>query len=533
MSGFLKLPCEERSRFRTLAPQKTAATAGWVLLAAILGSSMAGIDGSAVNVALPVLQRDLHAPSGAMQWVIEGYSLFMSALILVGGSLGDRFGRRRMFMLGVLIFAVSSAACAASLTITELVIARCVQGVGAALMIPESLALISSAFDEKQRGQAIGTWSGFSAITMAIGPLLGGWFVQAFTWRLVFIINLPIAAVILIVCSRFVPETRDPSDNAPVDWIGATVATIGLGLLTLGFIDLQTARADPLGIATVVAGALMMVAFVYVERRSPAPMVPLSIFSSRDFTIANLYTLLLYAGLMGSFFFVPFNLINVQGYTPTQAGAALLPMILLMFASSRWSGGLVARVGARIPLTVGALVAACGFVLFAFTGVGGSYWMTFFPAVMVLGIGTSLFVAPLTTTVMNSVDASHAGTASGINNAVSRVAGLLSVAVLGIVLVSATHAALPRVEESVPISPATRAALGSDSLFSGHAPDRGIPSGERRVAQRVVNLAYAQGFREVMLICAALSLSAALLAFVLLRGATAAAVAARPVPAEA
>jgi len=529
----VKLPCEECTRSRTPEPQQAVSTGGWVLLAAILGSSMAGIDGSAVNVALPVLQRDLHAPSNAMQWVIEGYSLFMSALILVGGSLGDRFGRRRMFMLGVLIFAVSSAACAASLTITELVIARCVQGVGAALMIPESLALITSAFDEKHRGQAIGTWSGFSAITMAIGPLLGGWFVQAFSWRLVFVINLPIAAVILFVCRRFVPETRDPSDNAPVDWIGATVATVGLGLLVLGFIDLQTARADLLGIAIVVAGALMMVAFVYVERRSAAPMVPLGIFSSRDFTVANLYTLLLYAGLMGSFFFVPFNLINVQGYTPTEAGAALLPMILLMFFSSRWSGGLVARVGARIPLTAGAIIAACGFVLFAFTGVGGSYWTTFFPAVSVLGIGTSLFVAPLTTTVMNSVNASHAGSASGINNAVSRVAGLLSIAVLGIVLVSATHAALPSIERTVPISQAAKTALAADSLFSGHAPDRGISTSERLAAQRVVDLAYTEGFREVMLICAALSLGAAALSFVLLRGSTAAAVTARPVPAEA
>ncbi len=468
-----------------------------------------------------------------MQWVIEGYSLFMSALILVGGSLGDRFGRRRMFVIGVLIFAVSSAACAASLNISELVVARCVQGVGAALMIPESLALITSAFDEKHRGQAIGTWSGFSAITMAIGPLLGGWFVQAFTWRLVFVINLPIAAVILFVCRRFVPETKDPNDNAPVDWLGATVATMGLGLLVLGFINLQTARADVLAIATVVLGALMMVAFVYVEGRSPAPMVPLGIFSSRDFRVANLYTLLLYAGLMGSFFFVPFNLINVQGYTPTAAGAALLPMILLMFFSSRWSGGLVARIGARIPLTLGAIIAACGFVLFAFTGVGGSYWTTFFPAVTVLGIGTSLFVAPLTTTVMNSVDASHAGSGSGINNAVSRVAGLLSVAVLGIVLVSASHDALGSAERGVPLSQQTKAAIEADSLLSGHAPDRGIPPAERRAAQHVVNVAYTAGFRDVMLICAALSLGAAALAFVLLRGPTAAPVPVRPVTAEA
>jgi len=488
----------------------------WVLVAAILGSSMPGIDGTAVNVALPVLQRELHAASSAMQWVVEGYSLFLSALILVGGSLGDRFGRRRMFLLGVLMFAVASAGCAVSQNIAQLIAARCVQGIGGALLIPESLALISASFDEKHRGAAIGTWSGFSAITMAIGPLLGGWFVQALSWRLVFVINVPIAAVIVIVTQRYIAESRDENDNEPVDWLGAAIATVALGLLVFGFIALQNAHLDMRGVATVAAGTVLLAVFVYVERRSRSPMIPLGIFSSRDFTVSNIYTLLLYAGLGGSLFFVPFNLINVQGYSPEEAGASLLPMILILFFASRWSGGLVARVGARIPLTVGALIAAGGFVLFAFTGVGGSYWTTFFPAVTILGVGAAIFVAPLTTTVMNSAPREHAGSASGINNAISRVAGLLAIAVLGIVLVHSTHTVLARADASFPAS--IKNALASDTLLSGRAPDRGIPPRERVAVQRVVDESYVTGFRNAMLASAALATISAAIAFVFLHG---------------
>jgi predicted MFS family arabinose efflux permease len=264
-------------------------------------------------------------------------------------------------------------------------------------------------------------------------------------------------------------------------------------------------------------GLLLLVAFVFVERRSRAPMIPLGIFSSRDFTVANIYTLLLYAGLGASFFFIPFNLINVQGYTPTAAGAALLPMIVIMFLSSRWTGGLVARVGARTPLTIGAAIAAVGFVLFAFTGVGSSYWSTFFPAVMVLGIGASTFVAPLTTTVMNSAPREHAGSASGINNAVSRVAGLLAIAVLGIIVVSSTHRALTN--SAAHLSEPAKRALVSDSLLTGRAPDRGVPPMQRAAVSRAVDGAYANaGFRDAMLVCAALAVLSAVIAFVFLRG---------------
>lgn len=426
------------------------------------------IDGTAVNVALPVLQREMHAASNATQWVIEGYSLFLSSLILAGGALGDRFGRRRMFVLGVVIFAIASVACGLSRTMAELIGARCIQGIGGALLIPESLALITASFPPQTRGKAIGTWSGFSAITTAIGPLLGGWFVQAFTWRLVFAINVPLAAIVMIATLWCVPESRDESDNAPVDWLGAALATVAFGTLTYGFIDLQNSHPSTLAIAAVACGFSLLACFVYTELHVRAPMLPCWIFGSRDFTVANVYTFFLYAGLSGSLFFLPFDLINVQHYSPTQAGAALLPMILILFASSRWSGGLVAHIGARGPLTAGAALAAAGFALFAFSGIGRSYWLSFFPASVVLGIGAALFVAPLTTTVMNALPSAHAGIASGVNNAVSRLAGLVAIAVLGIV----THG--------------------------------------------VVTRANFAGFQDAMLICAALALASALLAATLL-----------------
>ncbi len=482
-----------------------------MLAATILGSAMPGIDGTAVNVALPILQHDLHAGSAAMQWVIEGYSLFLSSLILVGGSLGDHLGRKRMFLAGTILFAASSAACAASQSIVELVAARCIQGAGGALLVPESLAIITSSFDERERGAAIGTWSGFLAATMAIGPLLGGWLVQSFSWRFVFLINIPIGIVVLLIAARFVDESRDEESTGRIDWRGAAIATSALGLLTYGFITLQTAQSRVSGSAEVGAGAVLLALFVFTEHRSRAPMIPLGIFGSRTFTIANVYTLALYAALGASLFFLPFNLINVQRYTPLAAGAALLPMIVLMFVSSRWSGGLVARIGARLPLIIGAIFAGAGFVVFAFAGVGGTYWGTFFPGVLLLGIGASTFVAPLTTTVMNAAPAAHAGSASGINNAVSRVAGLLAIALLGIVIVTSAHHALGRYDSALPAD--TRRALESDSLLSGRAPDRGIPRVLRSQAQRVVDRSYQAGFHDVMLICALLAWTAAAMAF--------------------
>jgi EmrB/QacA subfamily drug resistance transporter len=406
----------------------------WVLVAAILGSSMTFIDSTAVNVSLPVMQRELHTTTGQTQWVIEGYALFLSALILLGGSLGDLYGRRRIFTIGIVIFAFASLACALAPNIAILIAARCVQGIGGALSTPGSLALLSAAYDEKSRGRAIGMWSGFSALTSALGPVIGGWLTQHFSWRYVFVINLPIALAVVLMLAEHVPESRDESSDRRIDVIGAALATVGLGLVVYGLIAMNAGRisAGPLGI--VAAGLGVLALFVVVERRVPDPMMRCDLFASRSFSIANVYTFLLYTALGGSMYFVPFILINVHHYTPTAAGGALLPFVIILVAASRWSGGLVDRIGARTPLLFGALLAAAGFIAYAVPGTDGSYWTTFFPAATILGLAGALFVAPLTTTVMNSVPVQHAGVASGINNAVARTAGLIGVALLGLLV---------------------------------------------------------------------------------------------------
>ena len=406
----------------------------WVLVAAILGSAMSFIDGTAVNVALPVLQRELHTDLASTQWVVEGYSLFLSALILTGGALGDLFGRRSVFILGVALFAIASAVCAAAPDIEILVAARCVQGIGGALLMPGSLALISASYSGEARGRAIGTWSGFSSLTAAAGPVIGGWLTQAFTWRYVFVINIPLALAIIAISLRCIPESRDDTAPRRLDWAGAALATAGLGALVYGLISMDNGGVHPLAALTVGAGLVLLVALAFVEGVVPDPMLHPELFSSRAFSVANLYTFFLYAALGGGLYFVPFVLINVHHYSPAAAGAAFLPFVAIMAGASRWSGGLIARIGARIPLALGGAIAACGFVAFALPGAGGSYWQTFLPAAAILGCGGALFVAPLTTTVMDAVASEHSGVASGINNAVARTAGLLGIAGLGIVV---------------------------------------------------------------------------------------------------
>ncbi|MBV8074545.1 MAG: MFS transporter [Candidatus Eremiobacteraeota bacterium] len=397
----------------------------WVLVAAILGSAAIFVDGTAVNVALPVLARDLHADAAGLQWVVEGYALSLSALLLIGGAAGDHFGRRMVFVAGNAIFVGASIWCALSPSIGSLVAARFVQGIGGALATPGSLALISANFEGRERGKAIGTWSGFSAMTSAVGPLLGGWLVQTLGWRAVFFVNVPLVAAVIAICLLRVPESRDPQAKGALDLVGGGLATLGLGALTYGLIH-QT-------FTVVAAGLVVLVAFVAWEARAPSPMMPLGIFSNRTFSLTNLYTFFLYAALGASLFFVPIDLQKVRHYSPVEAGAAMMPFIAIMFLFSRWSGGLVASVGARGPLVFGALLAGAGFGLLGALAHGTSYWTSVFPAMVVLGAGGALFVAPLTTTVMEAVPEHEAGLASGINNAVSRVGGLVAIAVLGLI----------------------------------------------------------------------------------------------------
>ena len=396
---------------------------------------MAFIDSTVVNVALPALQSSFHATVVGVQWVVESYGLFLGALILVGGSLGDLFGRRKIFLAGVVIFAVASAVCGVATSMTQLIAARSVQGVGAALLVPGSLAIISSSFDEKSRGQAIGTWSGFTAMTTALGPVLGGWLVQHASWRWVFFINLPLAAAVIAISLWRIPESRSTSASR-VDWAERRWQRLALRHRERIY-ECHLGWNSPIVYGSVAGRFGRLICFAVVERRETSPLVPLALFKNPNFAGANLLTLFLYSALGIFFFLFPLDLIQVQGYSSTATGAAILPMILLMFLLSRWSGGLVARYGARLPLIVGPLIAAMGFILFAVPAIAGSYWKAWFPGVIVLGFGMAVTVAPLTTVVMNSVDQGRGSTASGINNAVARVAGDCAVAVLGIVMVYA------------------------------------------------------------------------------------------------
>jgi EmrB/QacA subfamily drug resistance transporter len=488
------------------------------LVATILGSSMAFIDSTVVNVALPAIQTDFHATVVDVQWVVESYGLFLSALILVGGSLGDLFGRRLIFVVGIAIFTVASAVCGASLNIDQLIVARSIQGIGAALLVPGSLAIISSAFDEKSRGRAIGTWSGFTAITTAIGPVLGGWLVEHASWRWVFFINLPLAAAVIFISLWRVPESR-MANAGRVDWSGALLATVGLGGLVAGFMEsVNLGWRDPLVFGSLLLGTACLIALVGVEARVTSPMLPLTLFKSRSFKGANLLTLFLYAAIGIFFFLFPLNLIQVQGYSATRAGAAILPFILLVFSLSRWSGGLVARYGPEIPLIAGPLIVALGFALFALPSVGQNYWRTFFPAIMVLGFGAAVTVAPLTTVVMNSIAQDRAGSASGINNAVARVAGVLAIAIFGIVMVKAFASHLNHSLADLSLSPAIRQELHADEIkLAGLQVPSGLDPGTSAAIGDFVQQSFIFGFRIVMLACAGLSMASAAVARLTIR----------------
>ncbi|WP_033310133.1 MFS transporter [Streptomyces iakyrus] len=400
----------------------------WVLLTTVLGSSMAMLDSTVVNVALPRIGRDLDASLSALQWTVNAYMVTLAGLILLGGALGDRFGRRRVFVVGVVWFAVASLLCGIAPNAGVLIAARALQGVGGALLTPGSLALIQASFHPDDRGRAVGLWSGFGGIGAAVGPFVGGWLVDGPGWRWVFLLNVPVALVCVPIALRHVPESGDGSAHGRFDVLGAVLGALALALVTYALIE--AGEGGLVVVVSAVAGLAAAVAFVLVERRRPDPMMPPDIFASRLFTAVNLVTLCVYAALGGFFFLAALQLQVVVGYSALGAGTALLPTTVLMLLLSARSGELADRIGPRIPLTVGPLLCAVGMLLMLRVGPGASYVADVLPALLVLGLGMVTLVAPLTATVLGSVSVVRAGLASGINNAAARAAGLLAVAAL-------------------------------------------------------------------------------------------------------
>ena len=501
LAGAADAPCAEKSR-------------PWVLVATILGSSMSFIDSTVVNVALPALQSNLHATVVDLQWIVESYGLFLSALILVGGALGDSLGRRAMFLLGVVAFAVASAGCGFSSSIQSLLAWRSVQGIAAAFLVPGSLAIISSSFGDQSRGQAIGTWAGFTTMTTALGPVLGGWLIEHASWHWIFFLNVPLAGLVLVISLWHVPESRS-RDRRSVDWWGAAIVTLGLAALVYGFLESAILGwMQPRVIGSLILGVAALFLFVFVEKTVRTPMVPLTLFKSASFSGANLLTLYLYAGLGIFFFLFPLNLIQIQKYSATATGAAALPMIVLIFLLSRWSGGLVTRYGAKPPLVAGPLIAAAGFLLFAVPNVRVHYWASFFPAFIVLGLGMAISVAPLTTVVMNSVEQELAGTASGINNAVARVAGVLAIAIFGAVMLAVFSHTLRRSLAGLNLNADVVHELESNVARLGTLD---APPGTDQQAvisiRSAVAKAFVFAFRLIMLLCAGLATTSAIVAW--------------------
>jgi EmrB/QacA subfamily drug resistance transporter len=485
-----------------------AARKSWVLATAVLGSTLAFVDESVVNVALPRVEGDLQTTLPAMQWVINAYTLCMSALLLIGGAAADQFGRRRIFLIGVTLFAVASLGCGLAPNVSVLLAARALSGVGAALLIPCSLALVGASFDERERGAAIGVWSGATAIAAGAAPLLGGALVDHVSWRAIFLINPLLAIPTVWIALVKVPESRDPNASPDIDWRGGLLVFAGLGLLVHGLINSsQLGWRNAAVIISLAAGLLLLVAFVFAERRSVWPMMPLELFRSPVFSGVNLLTLLLYGALGAAFFFMPFLLIQARGHSATAAGAAYLPFTLVLGVLSRWSGGLLDRFGARGPLIIGPTLAALGFLSLSAAGL---YWTTLL-AMTLLGFGMAVTVAPLTATVLNAVPASRTGVASGVNNAVAAVGSLLAIAVLGSLALGVFDHSLDQhlatAHASTAVAQAVHAARGAFDIPTLPA---NLSAPEQELGRSIIRDSLAATVRVVLWTAAALALASAL-----------------------
>ncbi|MCL4562234.1 MAG: MFS transporter [Chloroflexi bacterium] len=492
----------------------------WILAATILASSMAFIDGSALNVAIPALQASLNASGAELLWVLNAYLLMLAALILVGGSLGDRWGRKKVFMAGIGLFILASMASGLSPSIQWMIAARVVQGIGGALMIPGSLAIINATVAADRRGRAIGTWSATTTLVTVAGPLLGGVLSDHSLWRGVFLINFPLGLASLVVLYYKVPETRDETVSGPIDIAGAVLVTLGLAGIAYGSISASSdGLSDPRVYGTLILGLIALAGFVWVEMRRKSAMMPLFLFGSRTFAGTNLLTLFLYGALSVGTFFLSLNLIQAQGYSKTEAGLAFLPFSILLILMSRWAGGLADRIGPRLPLILGPTLVGAGFLWLAIPGVTqgpSEYWTSFLPGTILFGIGMGFTVAPLSSTVMGSVARNYSGTASGINNAVSRTAGVLTIAIVGSIALVVFGSSLQEHTSQLALSPEAQASLQVEAQNLGETsvPSQVAPSQAAAVADSI-HLAFVGTFRLVALICAGMAWLSALLAAIL------------------
>src|SRR5215210_7523300 len=489
----------------------------WVIAAASLGSGMTFLDSTVMNVALPAVQINLELSAREVQWVFGAFAVVLAAFLLLGGTLGDHYGRRRIFVVGASIFAFASVWCALAPGPTQLIAARAVQGVGGALLIPASLAIIGASFEGRARAKAIGAWGALSGLAMAVGPVFGGWLVEDVSWRAAFLITPAMALVAIPIALWHVPESRDPEAHK-LDLIGAAIATIALGSLVYGLIESSAwGFADPVVLAALLLGTFALWTFVFVERRENDPMVPPALFRSKTFDGANLVTLLFYMSLTGSLYFVPFLMMQVHGFSALVTGSVFLPFVAMALLLGRLSGYILAHFGVKLPLIIASLATALGFAMFAVPGVEhGSYWTSFFPAMVVQGLGMALAITPLTTVALSSVEGEHSGLASGVNNAAARVAAPLAVAVLGVFIYGAFSANLDARLDSMNLPRQVHSEMEAAKAHLGAAePPEGVDTKTAAHIERAIKESFVAGFRTVMVVCIGLALASALAAALL------------------
>ncbi|RFS21797.1 MFS transporter [Chitinophaga silvatica] len=499
-----------------------SAAGRWVMASTIMASAMAFIDATALNVVLPALQRSMGATGAQLFWVLNAYLLMLAALILIGGALGDKLGRKKIFMIGIAIFIFGSAACGLSGTIALLIIFRVIQGIGGALMIPGSLSLITSSINDKERGSAIGTWSAVTTLVTMGGPILGGVLADAGLWRYIFFINVPIGIIALLILATKVAENKDEEDNGKIDYLGAVLIACGLALLTFGFLRMpEKGFRDPFVYGSIIGGIVFMLAFIRAEQKSSNPMMPLSLFRNRTFSGCNLLTLFLYAGLNGGMLFLSLNMIQVQGYTQTQSGLSFLPFTVLMILIARVAGGLADKWGPRLFLTFGPMIAGTGLLMLSLvdqTNGYSDYWSTFFPGICVLGLGMSFTVAPLTATVMGSLPDHLSGIASGTNNAISRIAGVFAVAIFGALVSLFFINTLMQQLHVLNLDTTAYNEIMAQAANLGNAkvPDN-IPASEHAAIVTSYHKSFINAYQKIMLLAGILGYAGGLTGFIFIR----------------